>query len=70
VTERQHSITRQQKYAASIAGLACELAWQLWKAGGDFYYKYSLLQILPSARTYVLWYYASDRHFVAILPLL
>jgi len=45
--------TRQQKYEASVSGSACKLAWQQWKARGDFYHKYSLLQILRAFGMYI-----------------
>jgi len=43
----------QQKYVATVAGSACVLAWQLWEAKGDFYHKYSLLQILRTVGAYI-----------------
>jgi len=55
----QHNIIQARK-AAKIFGKhnssACELAWQIWKAGVDYYHKYRLLQILCAfGAYYVLW---------------
>jgi len=43
----------QQKYVVTMAVSACVLAWQLWEAEGDFYLKYSLLQIPCAFGTYI-----------------
>jgi len=43
----------QQKYVASVARSTSVLAWQLWEAEGDFYHKYSLLQILRTFGVYI-----------------
>ena len=52
----QHNIIQAHnatKICGKRIGLACELSWQRWKTGGDYYHKYSLLQILHAFSAYI-----------------